>query len=221
MWDSVREYWVEFNEPLEGIVNFMYLDVEGLVTTGMGNLIDTSKRSLVPPTESEREASHELAARISWLDDREVGASFDSIAKEWNQVKKRTDLAPKGGGHFAPPVTTLHITDDEVSRIVAEKLDQNESHLVNRPPFADFDNWPADAQLALHSMAWALGPGFNFPKFQDHVAVRNWEGAAAECVFGPHIGTINLRNALNQECFRNATRVDAEGLDPSVLLIDT
>jgi hypothetical protein len=37
---SVRAAWCDFNRSLEGWVSWMYLDVEGLVTTGMGNLID-------------------------------------------------------------------------------------------------------------------------------------------------------------------------------------
>ena len=40
MHEMVRESWMRFNEPLEGIVNFMYLDVKGWVSTGMGNKID-------------------------------------------------------------------------------------------------------------------------------------------------------------------------------------
>jgi GH24 family phage-related lysozyme (muramidase) len=219
MWDSVRDYWVEFNEPLEGVVNFMYLDRRGLVTTGMGNLIDASQNYLTEPTDGERAASHELAAQLVWLDTAESLVSFEVVAAEWDNVKTRFDLAPLGGGHFAPPITTLHIDRDEIDRIVTEKVDENETYLVERPEFADFDNWPADAQLALHSMAWALGPAFRFPKFLAHVAKRDWEGAAEECTFGPHVGTIIERNALDQQCFHNATRVDAEGLDPSVLLI--
>ena len=115
--------------------------------------------------------------------------------------------------------TSLHIDSAEIDRIVAVKLEQNESFLTGRAEFADFGNWPADAQLGLLSMAWALGPAFRFPKFQAFAANRDWEGAADECTFGPHVGTINERNDLDQQCFHNATRVDVEGLDPSILLI--
>lgn len=40
MWDSVDSIWIPFNKPLEGYLDFMYLDTRNLVTTGMGNLID-------------------------------------------------------------------------------------------------------------------------------------------------------------------------------------
>lgn len=203
MWDSVREYWVEFNRPLEGVVRHMYLDVKELVTTGMGNLID----------------SPDAAAELNWLREDGESASYDEVVQEWQNVKSRTDLAQLGGGHFAPPVTSLHLDDAEIDRVVWTKLDQNESYLANRPEFADLANWPADAQLGLFSMAWALGPAFRFPNFQAFAANRDWEGAAAECTFGPHAGTIIQRNALDQQLFHNATQVDTEGLDASILLL--
>jgi hypothetical protein len=39
---AVLDIWNDFNRPLEGRVPFMYLDVKGLVTTGLGNLIDST-----------------------------------------------------------------------------------------------------------------------------------------------------------------------------------
>jgi GH24 family phage-related lysozyme (muramidase) len=202
MWDSVSDNWVRFNEPLEGVLSFMYLDARFLVTTGMGNLID----------------SHESAAQLAWMNG-DGPASSEEIAAEWDNVKARTDLAPHGGGSYAPPVTSLYIEPEEIDRIVTTKLAQNEATLTNRAEFSDFPSWPADAQFGLLSMAWALGPAFRFPNFQRAAANGDWETAAAECVFGPHVGTIEKRNAMDQECFHNATQVVEQGLDPSVLLI--
>lgn len=34
---AVRKAWRPFNEPLEGLTSWMYFDIKGLVTTGMGN----------------------------------------------------------------------------------------------------------------------------------------------------------------------------------------
>lgn len=39
---AVLDVWNDFNRPLEGRVPYMYLDVKGLVTTGLGNLIDST-----------------------------------------------------------------------------------------------------------------------------------------------------------------------------------
>lgn len=40
MYPSVTSFFRVFNEPLEGVVAYMYLDIKGLVTVGVGNLID-------------------------------------------------------------------------------------------------------------------------------------------------------------------------------------
>ena len=220
MRDSVRERWLDFNTPLEARLPYMYLDVKGYVTTGIGNLIDSTKAPNQAPTDAERSASLATAGRLRWLRNSDGGsAEPDEIAAEWDTVKSRMDLAQLGGGHFAPPVTTLFIDDDEIERIVFERLDQMESFLKNRPPFADFDNWPADAQLGLLSMSWGMGPAFNFPRFQSYVANHKWTEASDECRFKPDRGTIIQRNDLNQQCFRNAARVESEQLDPDLLLI--
>ena len=46
MQSAVRSAWRRFNEPLEGLTDWMYLDIKGLVTTGMGNLIDPVESAL-------------------------------------------------------------------------------------------------------------------------------------------------------------------------------
>ncbi|WP_427017090.1 peptidoglycan-binding protein [Pseudarthrobacter sp. P1] len=220
MRSSVRDYWLEFNKPLEGRVHFMYLDVKGYVSTGVGNLIDSTKQPLTAPTAAERSASLATAGAIAWVRNGDGDAAGqDEIAAEWDTVKSRMDLAHLGGGHFAPPVTSLSITDAEIDRIVFQRLDQMESYLKGRAPFGDFDSWPADAQLGLLSMSWGMGPAFNFPKFQGFAAQRDWPSASSECRFSPEMGTIVTRNNLDQQCFLNAARVEAQGLDPEVLLI--
>ena len=40
MHQSVEDAFLQFDEPLEGRVHFMYLDVKSLVSTGVGNLLD-------------------------------------------------------------------------------------------------------------------------------------------------------------------------------------
>ena len=41
MRESVRRGFIGFSAPFEGRLHYMYLDVKGLVTTGVGNLIDS------------------------------------------------------------------------------------------------------------------------------------------------------------------------------------
>ena len=198
---AVLDIWNDFNNPLEGRVHFMYLDVKGLVTTGMGNLIDSTAD----------------AEQLAWQHSDGTPASTDEIDAEWKRVKGLTDLAPKGGGAFAAGAQ-LFLADEVIDRVVLLKLGQMETTLKGREPFKAFDDAPADAQLGLMSMAWGMGPMFAFPKFQAFVAAGDWDGASTECRFQPDIGTITTRNDRDQQLFRNAATVVRDGLDPDVLV---
>lgn len=217
MKSSVRSYWLEFNNPLEGRVNYLYLDVKGLVSTGVGNLLDTTRAPLSAPSDAERASSHALAEQLDWLYPDDSSATAEDVDSAWDTVKARLDLAPHGGGAFRG-LTSLHLSDAEIDRVVFAKLDSMESSLRARTPFADFDAWPADAQLGLLSMAWAMGPAFNFPRFQGFAAAGDWASAADECRFNPEVGTIVQRNDRDQQLFRNAAQVADGGFDPDVLV---
>ena len=93
--------------------------------------------------------------------------------------------------------------------------------------FPDLDEWPADAQMGLLSMAWAMGPHFprSWPHFSAACEVRQWEAVAT-----PHgvpsscqmheAGTnasFKMRNAANLVLFGNADVVVARGIDPDIL----
>ncbi|MEG3630132.1 peptidoglycan-binding protein [Streptomyces poriticola] len=221
MHQIVREHWIAFNDPLEGRVDFMYLDQKGWVSTGIGNKIDQTAAPHSAPTPAERSASLALARELRWLDAGGSPATAELVAAEWDRVKARLDLARQGHKAFKPPFTSLHLTDEEIDRHVFAKLDQMESFLTERrPEFLQFASWPANAQLATLSMCWALGPAFRFPRFQGHVSVRNWTGAADECHFTPDEGTIRIRNRLDRAHFLLAQTVEAQGLPADRLALD-
>ncbi|MGX1507198.1 UNVERIFIED_CONTAM: GH24 family phage-related lysozyme (muramidase) [Streptomyces graminofaciens] len=220
MHQTVRDHWIAFNNPLEGRVDFMYLDQKGWVSTGIGNKIDQTAAANSPPSPAERSASLALANELRWLDGSGSPVSADLVAAEWDNVKARLDLAPQGHTAFKPPFTSLHVENDEIDRHVFAKLDQMESFLTQRPEFTGFVSWPANAQLATLSMCWALGPAFKFPKLQGHVSVRNWTGAADECHFTPDEGTIRIRNKLDRAHFLLARTVEDQGLPGDRLALD-
>ena len=201
MRQAVLDIWNDFNRPLEGRVPFMYLDVKGLVTTGLGNLIDSTAD----------------AEQLAWQHADGTPASTDEIDAEWERVKGRIDLAPKGGGAFRADAQ-LFLTDEEIDRVVLLKLGQMETTLKGRADFQAFDDAPADAQLGLMSMAWGMGANFAFPNFQKFFAAGDWDGASRECRFQPDIGTITIRNDRDQQLFRNAAIVVPDGLDPDALV---
>jgi hypothetical protein len=202
MWKSVKSIWMPFNNPLEGRLPFMYLDKNNLVTTGMGNKIDPRS----------------IAEALPWYDENSGStASIDEIDAAWDAVKARTDLSPLGGSAFRD-VTSLRLTPESIDDLIFSKLFEMERYLERRPPFTDFQIWPADAQLGLLSMSWGMGPAFNFPRFQEFASQRRWTETAAECRFNPDVGSIRVRNDRNQQLFRNAALVEEQGFDPSELL---
>jgi hypothetical protein len=94
-------------------------------------------------------------------------------------------------------------------------MDQTENFLKSRTEFAEFDDWPADAQLGLLSMAWALGPAFRFLNFQAACQARDFRTAAVES----HMNDTNNpglrpRNKANFQLFESAAEADEGNLDP-------
>jgi hypothetical protein len=208
----VSGYWLHFNRPLEGRVEYMYLDVKGYVSTGVGNKIDQTAGDLRAPTPEERASSLVEANRLGWqVKQTEAPATPDQIAADWDTVKSRLDLAPSGHRPFKD-LTVLFVSDEEIDRFVMVKVGDMEANLTRRTEFTDFTTWPANAQLATLSMCWALGENFRFPKFQAHVANHDWASAAEECHFNPDEGTIRIRNKLDRMHFLIAAAVAGQGL---------
>jgi hypothetical protein len=176
----------------------MYLDSKGYVTTGMGNLIDTVG----------------AANALPWKRANGEEASPSEIARAWNAVKARTDLSQQGGGAFEN-VTSLRLSDFDIQRLIASKLEQFEGALKGSYP--NFENWPADAQMGALSMAWAMGPGYpaRFPRFSKAVnqLLPDFELAAVESSMVDPIP----RNAMNRALFENAAYVLQKNLDPTRL----
>lgn len=204
MWPVVEAAFPSFTTRFEGSVNCMYLDVKGLVTIGVGCLIDPVMQALGLPF-----LSKSTGARVS----------RDSIAAEWRAVKVNTYLASQGW-RSAAAVTSLMLSPDSVDELLVARLRSNDAYLSNR--FGGSNGWeqlPADAQLAVHSMAWACGPAFHFPRFEAALLARDFETCAREChLDDSHNAGLTPRNAANAQLFLNAASVVADGSDPSVLL---
>lgn len=208
MHQSVRDAWHSFSEPLEGREYGMYLDVFGLVTCGVGNLIDTVSEAQKLPW--KRDSDGELA-------------TADEVRAAWHALKARQDLRTRSAKH-ARILTGLHLNDADIDELVARKLESNAAHITRWLP--SFPTIPADAQLAILSMAWAVGPAFNlkFPTFTRAALAGDWFAAQAACKIRevsadgktPNPGVIP-RNKANFICFGNAHLVATNGLDPTDL----
>lgn len=192
---SVASAWVKINTPLEGSLPFMYTDAENYVTTGMGNLVDPVG----------------LALALPWRNPDGSLADAGTIEAQWQAVKNGGVNSSVNAG----PLTTIRLDAAGINQAVQTTLAQNESIL--RGHYPNWDNLPADAQAAIMSMAWAMGPGFagSFPQFTAAINAGNFAEAATQADF-KGVGIEN-RIAMNKAMLANAQAVVDGGYDPSVL----
>jgi GH24 family phage-related lysozyme (muramidase) len=207
MWPSVSKAFVDFNTPLEGCLTFMYTDARGLVTTGMGNLVDPVS----------------LALALPWKNPDGSLTDAGTIQAQWQAVKN----GPVNSSVNAGPLTTIRLDKDGVTQAVAAQLALNEAAAA--AAFPAWAQWPADAQMAVHSMMWAMGSGFTsgFPQFMAAVNATppNFAACAAASAQNPggqslaHFKGVGIqaRITANDVCWLNAQQVVSRGLDPSQL----
>jgi GH24 family phage-related lysozyme (muramidase) len=204
MRDAVRASWLDFTEPLEGGVPWLYADIRGLITIAYGNLVDPLSSALMLPL----------------MHPGGVRASLSEITTAWLSVKGDA-LAASRGHLYAKSLTSLRLTREGMSDLALAKLETNDAILRGR-----IDGWeelPACAQMAIHSLSWACGAMFNFPKLLSAIAARDYDAASVHIRMNETTpeGTFNAglvaRNRANAILVRNAARVQAYKLDPDTL----
>lgn len=219
---AVGPAFLRVSSDWEGVVPYFYLDVLGLVTIAIGNLVDPI----------------ETALGLAFVRPDGTPATRTEIAAEWSRVKalfcglrgaeskdKRCPWRAEGRsclahqGHLAARAATrLRLTDDGVRMVFGRRLDANEATL--RARYAAWEEWPGDAQLGTHSMAWAVGPAFHtrFPRLHAALVAGDFLAASNECRM-QEAGNPGLvpRNKANRVLYRNAAAVVERRLDPEVL----
>jgi len=204
MRSAVRERWIEFTEPLEGGVPYFYADIRGLITIAYGNLVDPLSLALGLPMK-----------RPDGSD-----ATTTEITAAWLAVKG-DPKAPTWGHTYARTLTSLRLTRDGMSTLALGRLELND-HVLRRR-LSNWDDLPACAQMALHSLAWACGPEFHFPKLLSAVLARDFEAASVHIHMnewtpeGKRNAGLVPRNVANKLLMRNAERVQSYKLDPDTI----
>jgi hypothetical protein len=195
---SVQSAWQKFITRHEGNIAFMYLDTKGLVTIGIGNLIDPVSQALTLPFQYK--AVNHAGAPAG------RAATRKEIETEWFSLKHhphKLALARSGAAGCAR-LTDLELSVESRQQLFDRVTNAHEAQLTKY--FPDLDAWPGDAQLGLMAMAWGLGMYFppQFPKFSQACRKRDFDTAAQEST----ISTWRLeRNQASVCFFTNAARV--------------
>jgi hypothetical protein len=203
MHDSVRKNARELLNTFDGTVPYMYLDSLGYVVVGIGTLLSTSRHATLLPF--VHRGSH-------------APATAEQIAAAWKVVKENQALRTCGHRPFAE-LSELILTDQGVTELFNRQLEFITGALLRKTPeFQLFDSWPADAQLGLIGMGWAMGAGFaqagRWPEFRAACAAQDFKMAAAQC-HSPHGRT--ARNQTHCHLFTNAANARLAGHPPEQL----
>jgi hypothetical protein len=216
MRDVVLSGWIAFTEGFEGGIPWLYLDRAGAVTVAYGNLVNTPSAVLNLPLVHADGSP----------------ATKAEIAVAWQRVHADPNAAIAGAG-YAKRLTDLRLTREGMTDLALARLHLNNADLVRQLP--DFEEFPACAQMALHSWGWACGTRARFPKMMAALKERDFDTAAVEIFMdenlrapdgrylfdanGQHVknGGLVPRNVANRILMRNASRVQAFKLDPDLI----
>lgn len=191
MHKTVKESFRRFNEPLEGLVEYMYLDIKGFVTVGVGFLID-------PISEARRLPFRKKSSGEP--------ATPEEINEEWRRIKNTQALA-RSGHIAAAALTNLRLSDADIDTEIDRRLTRMEATLLQSGRLKQWLDMLPQVQMAVMSMCWAVGPTglLKFEKFLGACEMSDFEGAARECLIS-EVGNpgIRERNRKNAALLRNA-----------------
>ena len=213
LWPATTDHFTAFTIAYEGKTPYPYTDSKGLVTTGIGNLIDDGSAGPMQALPWRHGVGGPLATS------QEVGNAYDALKSAWPGVQSTACAS----------LTDLRLDDAGIAAVVGKQLASNQNYLKGKYP--GLPSWPADAQLAMHSLAWAWGPAFanvwTTVDGQGFVnaanALRPDFGAMAGMMkdASAHEETINAgiipRDAATENLFNNANDVLAKNADRTKL----
>jgi GH24 family phage-related lysozyme (muramidase) len=206
---SVAEAFPEFTKDLEGGLNYLYLDKLGFPTTGYGNLVNTQTSVCALPW---KRPDGSLATRD------EIIAEWATIRALIGQRNPHGVLWTDCGGVIFAQFTTIRLDADGVAGLVRRTIEADEDAMKRR--YSDWETWPACAQMACMSLAWACGANYDFPKMDRALANRDFAEASREidmtAMHNPG-NDLRRRNHANETLMLNASRVESFDLDPDLL----
>ena len=229
MRQAVKDIFFDFSVGHEGFTPFMYCDILNLVTTGIGNLIDKGPRNGFAISNVAMAPAMGLPWKFKgagWTSKNPVAADIASqadIREAWIRTKLKEQEIPgfnKGGGFAYAGLTPLTLDMEGLKTLFNRTLVSFENTIRTKNP--NWESWPADAQLAMLSMAWAMGPAFTdkFKAMKIALDRGDFASAGAQSRFtGGDVksGGKLSRNEENVIMFKNAADVVKGGVDPNRL----
>lgn len=153
MHQAVRDKFMEFTEKYEGgAIDYMFLDILGRIGTAYGIDLDFNGGGRSPSLDISRRQGLPKALSLEWvLRGTTRRASDAEITREWETVEAMRP-AMAYTSYYRP--TSLQLTEGSMKKRVMGLLEANQSTLKQNVAFKNFENWPADAQLAVLGLSW-------------------------------------------------------------------
>jgi GH24 family phage-related lysozyme (muramidase) len=200
---TVRSVFRAYTESLEGRKRNLYADVKGYPTVAAGCIMTPIS----------------LALDLDWrIGDR--AATHAEIRDDWETINAIGETNRTADSQA--PLTSIRLTDEAVDALLWKRLDANaewlRKHLM--PGFEDFS---ADAQLGILSIAWGTGCDFRNTKPPRLALIKacndgDWIAAQSHGRLREEGNQgVALRNRHQETLFSNAQTVKERDLDPSWL----
>jgi GH24 family phage-related lysozyme (muramidase) len=173
----------------EGRIHWMYLDTDGNVTVGVGEMLPTSADALHLPF---------LCQNAQLATPAEIVAQFDAVKR------MEPGLKPLAYRRFE----SLLLADADIDAALRATLSRCAGELSAL--FPDFHEFPDAAKVALLDMRFNLGLTRlrkEYPHFCSSVGQHRWDVAALQC---HRIQPDKQRNQWTQEQFIHAGSLDAQ-----------
>jgi GH24 family phage-related lysozyme (muramidase) len=179
----------------EGDAHHLYRDHHGLVTVGVGNLVQSAVDAI----------------RLPFVDKKTgAPATPEQIAHAFEAIKHQ----PVGfAAHAYAAITNIRLSEDSVRTLAQHRLEHEFLPGLHRL-FPNFDSFPAPAKRAFVDMAYNLGiEGLGrFHQLRTAVEAGDWRAAAGEC----HRRTCRAeRNDFVRQLFLEAAAQTAPSPSPS------
>ncbi len=168
MYPSAKDQILDHLSIFEGVVPYMYLDVRGLVTVGVGNLLDPLS------TYGKKVRFYRLSDR-GFATEAEVKAEFAFVK---SKVVPGGNTPQSGWARYTAfeSVTKLRVYPEDIQAAVLTSVASQEKWIVSQLG-RDYDTLPADVQVVLIQMGYAGSLKARMPQLAPFLKKRDYLGA--------------------------------------------